>query len=124
MAPPGVRRTLTALVLLTACQAQESETLAKAKQAAAKRLADPSSARFTDMAECPVKGMATGSVNGKNATGAYGGDRAFIYEHGTVWMSDDIDTSEFFKVLDRCHGDKPGTLQNSINAAPYSADSD
>lgn len=119
-----MKQAFIALALLAGCGPQESETLAKAKQAAAKRLADPSSARFIDMAECPAKGMATGSVNGKNPTGAYGGDRAFIYEHGTVWMSDDIDTAEFFKVLDRCNGNKPGTLQNSIDAAPNSADPD
>lgn len=64
---------ITALAL-TACEAKE---IAEVKGAVAATLPDPSSARFSDVREGPG-GLICGTVDGKNADGAYAGARRFV----------------------------------------------
>lgn len=119
-----MKKAVIALAFLVGCAQQDSELVAKAKEAAAKRLKDPESAQFSDIDECPARGMVTGSINGKNAFGAYAGASPFVYEHGRVWMIEDLGLDAFLKAVDRCYGQKEGASRSVIDNAFNGTDPD
>lgn len=74
------------IFLMVGCSSQEDLAIQVAKAEVAKQLKDPESAKFYDVAvvyqgskvDYPVSMSVCGSVNGKNAFGAYSGAVRFV----------------------------------------------
>ncbi|EKU74615.1 hypothetical protein [Sphingobium yanoikuyae] len=111
-----MKRTIIALALLAGCSPQDSDSalVAKAKEVAADRAPDPSSAKFTDVRECDKPGMVMGRINAKNALGAYAGSAPFFYENGKAWLPEDLGMKEFMIGIDRCLGKRSGSIDDSL----------